>query len=171
MSATLLVSLKIFAVFCCKPYLALLAFSFEVSPSMNLLFMSQARYRSWLQLTLGVAIALAAHLLLAPSVHASCGHYVVIGQQNNSQLMSQDVQAPSDRLPPAVPTVPCSGPMCSRHLPAPLLPIPPVNPDEERWSAALALFFLPEPTASALVSSEDESCPVRPSEPIFHSPR
>src|SRR5881409_2355314 len=81
------------------------------------------------QLMAGAALAFLAQGVIAPPIaEASCGHYVFSGVRTESGQPPTVQNVPAEGLPPSVPAAPCTGPMCSRPMPAPLTaPAPPVR--------------------------------------------
>src|SRR4051794_2624904 len=102
--------------------------------------MRRSRY-FWVAVAAGLALT----SLAAPSAHASCGHYVLVGNSRPERThdkaqpdpaspapAEKDLEAPAPARP--APPKPCSGPSCSEN-PQPLpSPPPKTTPvEEQRW--------------------------------------
>jgi len=138
--------------------------------------MSLIRGRTTARFLTGIAVAMAAGVLLTPSAaEAGCGHYVVVGGVGGMGMPGPDGSAgheSSDAVPVAPGGRPCLGPLCSQ---APVAPSPaPATPlsfsQHDPLSSALAV----EPAdcfLSYLVETEAHRRPVRRPGSIYHPPR
>jgi hypothetical protein len=135
-------------------------------------------------LPLGVLCALLVGVLGAPDeARAGCGDYVVIGagpmagqhHMGHAGAMSSDRfhSEPNRGLHQGGQRRSrCPGGMCSRHLPAPLVP-PPQSPtvDSEHWGALEGLALASEPGAAPLGWESPRVAPVSQTLSIYRPPR
>jgi hypothetical protein len=120
--------------------------------------MTPARCRRCLQTPAGVAAALLALALLAPTAAATCGDYVV------TRLSVEHHPSPTAPEPHKH----CSGPLCSG---APAPEPPPTAPTFEEWGCPQGGVFFARPDITALVSEQSSPRPTDFSQEIFHPPR
>jgi hypothetical protein len=124
----------------------------------------------------GVALALLAGLLLAPSAaQAGCGDYVVFGMKHADAQTLSSPFAPVAHPAPVSPTdnpTPCSGPTCSSG-PAtpPAAPAPPGPVPGERCGFPSTLPLWTGPEAVVYRTDDSAGTPVRGSSTIYHPPR
>ena len=140
--------------------------------------MRRSRY-CWVAVAAGLALA----SLAAPSAHASCGHYVLIG--NSRPELTHDKAKPDTASPalaekglktpaPAhpAPPKPCSGPNCSEnHPPLPSSPPKTTPVEEQRWCHNTLQSLPPQGDPNFLLLPQTAARPVRVGCSIYHPPR
>ncbi|MBI1917801.1 MAG: hypothetical protein HYS12_24160 [Planctomycetes bacterium] len=140
--------------------------------------MRRSRY-FWVAVAAGLALT----SLAAPPAHASCGHYIIIG--NSRPELPPDKAKPDPSSPgpaengreapaPArpAPPPPCSGPNCSEN-PQPLpSPPPKTTPvEEQRWGHNSLQTLPPQGDHNFLLLPQSAARPVRGACSIYHPPR
>jgi hypothetical protein len=120
----------------------------------------------------GVLLALLAVALFAPSAaRASCGDYVLVGG-HSAASPEHGAQVPDAPALPAGGHVPCSGPLCSRHVPPlPLLPLVPAPERGDQWGCVDPASLVPEDEALDRVADDALGRPVRHALAVYHPPR
>jgi hypothetical protein len=129
--------------------------------------MSGPRY-FWIVVAAGLVLT----ALAVPSAHASCGHYVVIGNPHPNLAPPSPAPKPAAKEQKApAPVRPCSGPNCSDHRQPLTPPAPKTAPvEEQRWCHALSPAVPPSGGPSFFSPSESAARPVRGCS-IYHPPR
>lgn len=136
----------------------------------------------WVRRFAGVALALLAGMLLAPSAaRGQCGHYVLFGSKTSNNGIPNASQDAPEAVPltvPAHPSVPpgnhtpCSGPMCSRGSDSlPLAPISPSHVTGNQWGCLTTLATAIESEPATLFWDEKRADPRRHLSIIYHPPR
>ena len=110
----------------------------------------------------GVLLALLAVGVVAPAARASCGDYVTIGGR-----LAETPAHPAHSPGPA----PCSGPLCSRHVPQPTpTPLAPAPERGDQWGCVPAA-PVAEDEAFAPMPADVPGHPVRQGLTVYHPPR
>ena len=123
----------------------------------------------WVAVAAGLVVA----GLAAPSAHASCGHYVIIGNPRATLTPDKAVPvspAPQQQAP--APVRPCSGPNCSDNDQPLTPPAPkPAPVEEQRWGHDSPPTVPPPGDPNGFFLSEMLARPIHGACSIYHPPR
>jgi hypothetical protein len=123
----------------------------------------------WVAVAAGVVVT----ALVAPSAHASCGHYVIIGNPRVDSTPEKALPfSPSQQQQAPAPVRPCSGPNCSENRQPLTPPAPkPAPVEEQRWGYDVPLAVPPHGDPHSFFLSETLGRPIRGACSIYHPPR
>jgi hypothetical protein len=137
--------------------------------------MRRSRY-FWVAVVAGLVLT----SLAAPSAHASCGHYVLIGNsrpelthdmtRSDTGAVKKGLEVPTPAHPAS--PKPCSGPNCSENrqpLPSPPPKTTPV--EEQRWCHNTLQTLPPQGDHNFLLLPQTLARSVRGGCSIYHPPR